>query len=298
MRYCILGATGYIGNYLYRRMKEDSINVIGSSRSPLSFYFTFDVLKGDNCPKEFLEYQGAKVVIICFAQAKIDLCKTDYDHSYQINVTGTLKLIEKLKNNGCKVIVFSSDNVFGDNRGDYTEQDEVSPINHYGAMKAELETKIQQHDPETLILRLPKVVGIESDPSNLLTGYLSNLSKPGPDYAIKDSKMSIVSLEDIYQIIRSSCELNLDGLYQLCYEKNYSRADLANIFYSMIGAKKQVTEKSLDDFHFKDNRPVIMNMKNDKIKDATGHLFESYEKVVHQFIKINKNEIEKIIETM
>lgn len=294
MRYCILGATGYIGNYLYNRMKEDGKNVIGSSRNQKFPYFLFDIQRDDYCPKEFIAYHGIKVVIICFAQTKIDLCKEDYANAYQINVVGTVELIKKLENDGCKVIVFSSDNVFGDNRGDYTEQDDLSPINYYGAMKAELEMKIRQYYPQTLVLRLPKVVGMGLEESNLLNFYLDSLKNQKNVYAIKDSKISIVCVEDLYQIILAACQLDLSGLYQVCYEKSYSRTELANIFFSMLGVEKCVYEQELKDFNFKENRPIKMNMINEKIRNVTQYSFQSYEDIVKLFISINKDEITKI----
>ena len=294
-RYCILGATGYIGSYLYDRMKDDGLDVIGSSRVPQTSYFKFNVQDGDYCPQEFLEDKRKKIVIICFAEAKIDQCRLDYDNAYEINVSGTLKLIHKLSNDRCKVIVFSSDNVFGDNKGNYTEQDDLSPVNQYGAMKAELERRIQQDYPETLVLRLPKVVGTEMSKSNLLVDYLSKMQQGETIYAIKDSRMSVVSLEDLYQTIIRACELNLSGLYQVCSDKSYSRAELASIFSSKIGIKVEIIEKEIEEFGFRDIRPKRINMVNDKITNEMRYCFQDYESIVEDFIKKNGNEISTII---
>lgn len=294
-RYCILGATGYIGSYLYDRMKDDGLHVIGSSRVPQTSYFKFNVQDEDYCPQEFLEDKRKKIVIICFAQAKIDQCRLDYDNAYEINVSGTLELIHKLSNDGCKVIAFSSDNVFGDNRGNYTEQDVLSPVNQYGAMKAELERRIQRNYPETLVFRLPKVIGTEMRTPNLLAEYLVKMERGEIHYAIKDSKMSVVSLEDLYQIIIRACGLDLSGLYQVSSDKSYSRADLANIFFAMLGLEEEVVEKEVKEFHFRDNRPRRMNMINDKIASATGYQFQDYESMVSVFIKRNRDQISEII---
>ena len=98
MQFLILGANGYLGSYLYKRMLSERINVIGTGHRHgyTKGLVKFDVLRDSiqNITKWVNDRE--RTAIICIAQTDIDQCKTQYEQSYQINVVFTQKMVEAL----------------------------------------------------------------------------------------------------------------------------------------------------------------------------------------------------------
>ena len=198
MQFLILGANGYLGSYLYKRMLSERINVIGTGHRHgyTKGLVKFDVLRDSiqNITKWVNDRE--RTAIICIAQTDIDQCKTQYEQSYQINVVFTQKMVEALLQESFHIIIFSTDNVFDGLKGHYTEFDKTNAVNQYGRMKAEMESFLSRGYPNVCIFRLPKVLGTEREQQNLLTDLEGKLVGGGIR-CIKNSRMSIVAKEDV-----------------------------------------------------------------------------------------------------
>lgn len=280
----IFGATGYIGNYLYARFKSGKYDVAGFSRGTDEYGAKFD-LTAFNADKSSLRIQADDLAIVTIAQCNIDRCRLEYEEAYNVNVTRTKELVKYLCGEGARVILFSSDNVFGDDRGNYTEADPVSPINKYGEMKAELEQFALEECPKVCVFRLPKVYGLGQEDNNFLRSLYKAVQDDGPIRCIKGSRMSVISQEDVYQACVLAERLNLKGLYNLAEDDCYSRKDLARIFVSALGIEKPIVEIPVTEFNFVDKRPCVMNMNNGKFKKATNYRFHDYKANVRKYIE-------------
>ena len=289
MQYLVLGANGYIGSYLYKQMRIDGLNVIGTGhcRKGLEGLVNFDALNGSVLDITKLITDKEKTAIFCIAQTNIDQCKVDYELSRQINVIYTKRIIETLIHEKFHVIYFSTDNVFDGIKGNYTEQDKQNAVNQYGKMKEEVEIFLTEKYPEVCIFRLPKVLGIEKEKQNLLTDLENRLSN-GKVECIKNTRMSIVAKEDIYQACIIASERKLKGIYNLSSGDIYSRKELAEKFYGYLGVyDKYIIELELEKFEFKDMRPLNINLDNSKFRRETEYEFTSFDVLVKQYIAEN-----------
>lgn len=289
VNYLVLGANGYIGSYLYTRMITDKLKVIGTGhcRKGAETLVDFDILNDSVCNITKL-LSDKKTAIICIAQTNIDKCKENYDLSRQINVIFTAKIIETLIQENFHVIYFSTDNVFDGGKGNYTEYDKTNAINQYGKMKAEMEFFLSEKYPEVCIFRLPKVLGIEKEKQNLLTDLENKLSER-EIRCIKGTKMSIVAKEDIYRACLIAAEKKLHGLYNLSSGEIYSRKELTERFFDCMKIHdKKIVELELEEFGFKDMRPLNVSLDNSKFRREIGYEFESYDTIVEKYIEMSK----------
>lgn len=291
MQYLVLGANGYLGSYIYNRMLEDGLEVVGTGhcRKGADSLIGFDVLNDSVSDITKCMTDREKIAIICIAQPNIDLCKVENELSRQINVTFTKKIIEILIQENFHVIYFSTDNVFDGTKGNYTEQDTPNAVNQYGKMKEDMELFLAEKHPEVCIFRLPKVLGVEKEKQNMLSDLESKLLDKNVR-CIKGNIMSIVAKEDVYQACLISSRLKMHGIYNLSSGEVFSRKELTVKFFDLLGVyDKDIVELELGEFGFKEMRPLNIGLDNSKFKIETKHEFISFEMLVKQYLIQNNN---------
>ncbi|MCM1231269.1 MAG: sugar nucleotide-binding protein [Ruminococcus flavefaciens] len=287
MKYFVFGANGYVGRYLYDRLKEDNEEVVGTSYKANEEHAYYDIKENimpviiDEC------HSDNKVAIICIAKANINYCYAQFQNSYDVNVKGMKKLITSLLERGFYIIYFSSDCVFDGVNGNYTEQSERHPINKYGEMKAEMEKYIVGNNLPIAVFRITRVVSPRPAKQNPFS-QLSDVADKGIIRCIKGNRLSYVSVEDIYQVCRIAAKKKMYGLYNLCGSEVYSRKELAEKYLTRIGrCNKEIKEIDVNEFGFQDGRPLDVSMDNHKIQSETGHKFASMDEVIDQYIQLN-----------
>lgn len=288
MQYVVFGANGYIGSYIFEQLKRDRVNVLGTARHESCLddqVVIYDILKDTLDHLTLKMSDDDKVAIVCIAESNIDRCLENYNNAYRVNVVRTKELMRELSLKGFRVIFFSSDQVFDGKQGNYTEESERHPLNKYGMMKSEIEDYLLANEPEVCILRLPKVVSALRKKQNILLEWTDSI-ETGSIRCIKGNRMSLVGIDDIYQACRLVAERGLSGLYNIAGDEVYSRAELAHKFYEKMGVNKvEIVECDIEEFHFKEKRPLNLSMSNAKFKAETGYIFESMDSLIDRYIE-------------
>jgi dTDP-4-dehydrorhamnose reductase len=116
------------------------------------------------------------VIIHCAAFTNVDICETQREVAYKINVRGTHNLVAAAANRNIPFFHISTDAVFSGKRGMYTEQDTPDPMNYYGKTKAIAEEQVTSYK-YGLVLRTnifgPNISGKKS----ISTWFLEQLRK-------------------------------------------------------------------------------------------------------------------------
>lgn len=250
----------------------------------------FDILENDILGILEKIKDNEKVAILCIAHANINWCYENYELAYEVNVRRTKKLIQILRENGFYVIFFSTDNVFDGKEGNYTELSKTHAINRYGIMKEELEQFILEKNwREVCIFRISKVVSSVQEKQNIFFEW-ENHREIGLIRCIQGNRLSFVAMEDLYQACLISSDKKLSGLFNIVGDRAYTRAELAIMFCEKSGYDEiKVEEYNVDEFCFKDNRPLDISLSNLKFKKKTGYMFTSMDKVIKEYLE-NKND--------
>ena len=137
-KYVVVGANGYIGAKLSEAIPQgisfvqtatsESTDVCKLNLDVESDFQNISINKGD-------------VVFLTAAISAPDICVHDYERAYSVNVTGTIKFIDYVINQGGRVIFFSSDTVYGESPHAVDESALCCPSGEYAAMKFEVETR-------------------------------------------------------------------------------------------------------------------------------------------------------------
>lgn len=226
MAILVTGGTGYIGGHTVIELlkqnrdivivdnlinsKEDMIGKIKSISGKDVKFYKADLLDKEFIQKIFEENEIEEVIHFAGLKAVGESCVKPLEYYYN-NITGTLILLDVMRNNGCKKIIFSSSATVYGNPGtpEYSEEMERgNTTNPYGTTKAMIEKILEDlyvsdKSWSIVILRYFNPIGSHESgligddpngiPNNLMpyiqkvaVGKLEKLSIFGDDYNTKD----------------------------------------------------------------------------------------------------------------
>jgi dTDP-4-dehydrorhamnose reductase len=143
MNVAIVGSSGYISNFLIQRFeKESHIQRILKLDQTDEADAYFNLLTPEQF--DYSQLKDIDYVVFTAAISGPDRCADEFEECWKINVTGTEYFIRKAMSQGCKVLFFSSDAVFGDIPGYiYDENSETQAATPYGRMKKAIEDRFK-----------------------------------------------------------------------------------------------------------------------------------------------------------
>lgn len=288
MQILIIGASGYLGRHAYKYFKNCYPEVIGTylNHQVDSSMIQFDMNKDDISYIGLQKKDKDKFAVICAAETRWDICKVNEDESYQTNVVSTIDLIEKLKQMGYYIIFCSSDAVYAGTDGNYKETDLIEPVNEYARMKLLVEQYIIENCPDVCIFRLSKMIGDMHSPKDMFSEWKKMALEKKDIYCIKGNCFSPVYVDDVVKCIEIAFNNRISGIYNICGDVAYSRADLCKSFLKALGLTSNVYEKNAAEFGFLSKRSMNVGMDNHKAKETLKYRFTSMEEV---FAKYRQN---------
>lgn len=166
-RALIVGSNGYLGKELFAaacRLGE----VRGTSSRAGAGAIQLDL--GNAAAFDYASIQKREVIFLTAAISEPDVCASEHDRAWAINVTGTSIFIGKALDLGARVVFFSSDTVYGEQSTPCDEAQARQPGGGaYADMKHAIETKFSGH-PDVKSIRLSYVFSREDRFSRYLAG--------------------------------------------------------------------------------------------------------------------------------
>ncbi|OGS34963.1 MAG: UDP-glucose 4-epimerase [Elusimicrobia bacterium RIFOXYB2_FULL_49_7] len=179
MKVLVTGGAGFIGSNIVDAFVKagHSVSVVDNlssgnikNVSPIADFFKADIT---HIPKIKQLFAKGKFDVVCHHAAQIDVRKSIADPAFdaQVNILGTLNILENAKNYGVKKIIFASSG--GTIYGECGKQapDETAtgrPISPYGIAKHSIEFYLRYysliHGMRYTVLRYANVYGPRQDP--------------------------------------------------------------------------------------------------------------------------------------
>lgn len=143
----ITGASGFVGSRLARAMSGEWEILTPSHRE-------FDITSPEVI-RQYMECHRPEAIVHLAAISNTGYCGEHPEESYKVNVVGVENLARVAAVMGCKLVFFSSDQVYNGNLelGLLSESVPVAPENHYGRHKLLAEEHALQLCPDCVALR-------------------------------------------------------------------------------------------------------------------------------------------------
>ena len=199
MRIAVTGASGALGRGLAARLLSQGHDVAGIARHrPESWPSAADFVAADirDAAAVTRAVAGADVVAHCAWAANPG---PDERISDQVNIGGTLNVLEAMAKSGTGRIVFvSSAHVYGEGETARAEHDRMTPVSDGGLQQARVEEMLAAADVQWVAIRSAPVVGRGVD-----NGLRRLLALPAlPDFAgSSDRHVQVVHLDDAHRLL-------------------------------------------------------------------------------------------------
>ena len=146
-RVLITGASGFVGGRLAKAMSGEW-ELLTPSHSE------FDITSPE-AMRLYMERHRPEAIVHLAAISNTGYCEEHPEESYRVNVLGVENLARVAAEMGCKLVFFSSDQVYNGNLelGLLSEAVAVAPENHYGRHKLLAEERALQLCPDSVALR-------------------------------------------------------------------------------------------------------------------------------------------------
>ncbi|WP_077329406.1 sugar nucleotide-binding protein [Virgibacillus siamensis] len=270
MKVCVFGANGYVGASLYQLAKEiPDAAVTGTYLEEPSLFD--DLYKLDvNQPESFSEfYKETNPDVVVWSVM-------DGPNEHELTDQGLIHLITHLTPQ-TKLIYISSDFVFTEGKGPYSEEDPMSklPDDHlystYANAKVKAERFITSQISNYVILRAGPIygenkIGKLDERTDELAYHLSS----GRPIAYRDDLIrTFVHVDDLAQIIKEQIQSDVTGVYHIGSGESSSFYGFMREMTERLGYNPQLVEKGSETEVVDKEVPKNTSLKTEKIKQIT-----------------------------
>lgn len=219
----LTGANGFVGNKI-KDMYPGEIIAAPSLRN---------VTEDD--VKRIVVTSNADVIVHTAAISDIGACQKDADASYIANVLLPIYLAKAAE--GKKLICFSSDQVYSGSAGNgpYTEE-EAKPMNLYAEQKLEMEQRVLEICPDSVLLRAQWMYDFVSLKGN----YFLNVISGQTSFSSKQFR-GISYVKEVAELIPKVYTFP-GGVYNFGCETDMSIYQITKSFLKLIGSDKKVQD--------------------------------------------------------
>ena len=224
MKILVTGAHGFVGTRLMKELE-------GAIAAPS--------IQGMNEKqiRQIVEESEADVIIHTAAISDVGICEKNPEESYYANVLLPVYLAKA--SDGRKLICFSSDQVYRgcESDGPYRE-DEAKPANIYGAHKLEMEQRVLDRQPDSVLLRAEWMYDYVSPKPN----YFLNVLHASQQVSFSSRQFrGITYLKEVVENMDHVMSLS-GGAYNFGSETNQSMYEITEQFLQLLGKDVQLQD--------------------------------------------------------
>jgi dTDP-4-dehydrorhamnose reductase len=231
----LLGSNGLLGQKLAELLLRGSPHLVILSSVedvPVVQYQSVEYVRIDITSKKDVRQAVVKyepdVLVNCAAMTNVDVCESERELAWKINVTGVEHLIDAAKVHGSAIVHVSTDYIFDGRAGPYTEEDRPNPLSYYGKSKLASENALRASGVQFLIARTMVLYGYATAVKPNFVLWLVQSLEKGTSVRIVDDQMGNPTFVDdlAYGLLRA-IELGKTGIFNLAGREIVNRYDFA-----------------------------------------------------------------------
>ena len=199
-----------------------------------------------------------EVIVNAAAITNVDLCETERELAWKVNVASVENLIYAAKLTGSRIIHVSTDYVFDGKYGPYNELDRPNPLSYYGRTKLASENVMHAGGIPSIIVRTMVLYGAGLNvKANFALWLIQNLGEGKPVRVVDDQIGNPTLADDLAYAILKMVEMGRTGLYHVSGPDLISRYDVAiNLAEIFSFNKKLITPVKTEQFKQPAPRPL------------------------------------------
>jgi dTDP-4-dehydrorhamnose reductase len=270
----IIGGDTTLGRSLVKGCNERNISYVSLNRRQLNFAVMDDVEAAINKYKPW-------AIVNAAGYFHVEDAEMDAENCFLMNTVGPANLAVCANKHGIQLLIFSSDQVFdGKKNSEYTEADDVNPLNLLGVSKVRAEDEVLSACPEALIIRSSEFFSDLSDDS-AMSRLVAALSRKEQVDVADDVFISPTLASDL---INGSLDLLIDGEHHIWHVANQgtvSWADLAVDLANRSGYNAALlVRKPYAELNFNATRPSYSGLTSSR-----GIFLPTLDDALDRFIK-------------
>ena len=281
----VLGSSGFLGTFFVNAFyNKFSIFITHHHKKIHSDSIQVDITSFNSLEKIFQISKPDIVLNLCSIYINPEFCEKNKNLVLSIN-GDSLKTISKLCNKFSSFLLhFSTDYVFDGKKGNYSEDDPVSPINFFGKSKAIAEKHIEEIADNYCIIRTGMVYGKSLIKQTLPDWILDKIEKKQKLELISDQFMTPTYIENLSNMLSEVINKEIHGKIHLAGPQKFSRHTFAlellkimNISYDQIIPISQNSFEHIE-------RPKDSSLNTDKASSLLNIQSESFKISIKKYL--------------
>ena len=249
----VTGSNGLLGQKLVKLiLDKGEFELIATSRGenriadlyPSMQYYGLDICNEMEVNK-LLDDLKPEYVINTAAMTNVDLCETEKENCWDLNVNSVQYLINACKKNNSHLIHLSTDFIFDGEDGPYDEEAIANPVSYYGESKLEAEKLLKASSCDWAILRTVLVYGISHDMSrsNIILWVKESLENGKEIKVVNDQWRTPTLAEDLAMGCYLTVQKNARGVFNISGKDFLSPYEMAVKTADYFGLDKGLMEE-------------------------------------------------------
>lgn len=292
-RLLITGSSGFLGgNIIFDYGNEyDIFGIFRNTPNPnIKVQFQIDLSSAKDT-KRILDKIKPDYIIHCAAISSVDLCETNKLEAQKSNVKSTENLV-KSTTPDTRFIYISTDSVFDGTKGNYSEKDEVSPVNNYARTKLEGEAVVKQYNKNYMIVRT-NFFGFNMVKGESFAEWIVNsLTKGKRINMFTDIIFSPVYVQTLSQLTKKLLTSKIVGILNISSQDHISKYEFGVSLSKKLDLDSSlISPISIDEFNFIAKRPKNISLNAARAKDLLGSVSlieDEINKFCHDYLRIRQ----------
>jgi dTDP-4-dehydrorhamnose reductase len=260
MKVLVIGASGFIGSYLFR-----AFDAQGTSFSGKSGYIQLDIRKSAKC-NEVIRDSAADMVINASGIANVDACEINRKEALEVNGIAVGHIARSSYGIGAYFVQLSTDYVFDGRKGNYAESDKPNPINNYGRTKLIGDKNALKFNGLVLRISSPYGINYAQNKDSFASFVIKKLRSKEEIKIASDQVTTPTYTKEIRNAIMKLSKANAKGIFHLGSRDALSRYDFALKTSKKFNLdSRYITDIKIKELKFKAKRPINTSLKSKKI---------------------------------
>jgi len=233
----VTGANGFLGKHLVSLLLQKGYHVTavakGENRLPVKAsegfrYYDVDITD-DFLLHRVMEKEAPHTIVHAAAMTQVDGCQLNQLACEAVNVQATARLLVSAEACSRHFIYISTDFVFDGEKGDYKEEDDMSPVNWYGFTKVQAESIVETSGIPFTIVRTCLVYGntLAGTRDNIVSWVKKSISAGKQIKVVSDQWRTPTYVEDLAKGIWLIIEKGATGVYHISGKDKLTPYDMA-----------------------------------------------------------------------